>query len=120
MVCADEEDAALQCRVWALTSVWGFIPPPQPAGDGVCARITFEPLLEKQRLATSCNHASTVEMHESRHDSFVQSWRQVEVELYVEVVDARVCDCLHASLTQSHREQQIVCEYQGLAGRVHG
>ena len=36
-----------------------------------------------------------MEVHESRHESFLQSWRQVEVELYVEVVDTRICDCFH-------------------------
>lgn len=64
-------------------------------------KLTFEPLLEEQRLAASGNHASTVEVHESGHPSCVEFWRQVEVELYVEGLEPGVSDCLHSFLERN-------------------
>ena len=84
------------------------------------ASITFEPLLKKQRLAASCNHASAVEMHERRHESFLQFWRQVEVELYLEVVDTRVCNCLHGFFDPISSGIANGLKYRWLAERVHG
>lgn len=72
-------------------------------------RLTFEPILEEQRLAAPCDHASTVEVHNSWYESF-QFWRQVKVELYIESADTRVCDCFHFfQLLMLQNEEGLKC-----------